>query len=275
VRKTFSLLVAAAGLAFGAPVITVIPSIGPSSAPGVGSTADYNLNALTALAGGLTSSSIGSAPSHYTQVSGPVPANSVIETTFNSWLGVASPAAPFDNEFGNNLYFGLSIISGSSSFSLRNLVFSDNLGLGGVPFSFDVESYDSRFLAYIDNGNGTFDPGDTQVAQGADGTTAVNYLFYRGVGVFFEPLGADGDNPQTRLNDTIASLNGNLPVALTGGYCLSAEAGDLSCADGSLTSATVNLSSAAVGGGEIPEPSTYALMGLGLAALAYARRRLA
>jgi len=274
VRKTLSLMVAVAGMAFGAPVITVIPSIGPSSAPGVGSAANYNLNALTALSAGLTTSSIGSPPSHYTQVSGPVPANSVIETTFNSWLGLANPAAPFNNEFGNNLYFGLRIIGGSESFALNNLVYTDNLGLGGVPFSFNGDTYDSRFLAYIDNGNGTFDPGDTQVVQGTSGATSVNYLFYRGVGAFFSPFPEDALlDPQTQLNNAINGINGGLPVALTGGYCLAETAGSTDCRQG-FTSATANLSSTAVGG-EIPEPSTYALMGLGLAALAYARRRLA
>lgn len=275
-RKTLSLLVAAAGLTFGAPVITVIPSIGPSSAPGVGSTADYNANALLALFQGLTSSSaFGTAPSFYTQVSGPVPANQVIETTsFNSWLGIANPASPFNNEFGNNLYFGVAIRGGTETFSLRNLVYSDNSGF--PTFSYDVESYDSRFRAYLDNGTtaGVLDAGDTQVALNADGSTLVNYLFFRGASLFYSPLGVDGDDPQTRLNNTVAALNGGLPISFTGGYCLSSTPGDLSCADGGLTTATATLSAGAIGA-EIPEPSTYGLMGLGLAALAYARRRLA
>lgn len=280
-RKTLSLLVAVAGLSFGAPTITVIPSIGPSGA--AASSPDYDANALLALFQGLTSAStFGTAPSAYTQVSGPVPTNQIIDSfsSFNSWLGVANPSSPFNDEFGNNLYFGVAIRGGTESFSLRQLVYADNFGdyeptlAGSTPFYFDVENYDSRFLAYLDNGTtpGTLDAGDTQVALNTDGATPVNYLFYRGVGAYFLPVGTDSDDPQTRLNDTVAAINSGLPVPLTGGYCISAVEGDLSCATAGLTDATVNFSPT---GGEIPEPSTYALMGLGLAALAYARRRLA
>jgi hypothetical protein len=47
---------------------------------------------------------------------------------FNSWLGVANPSAPFNNEFGNNLYFGVQIMGGTQSFSLSELVYADNAG---------------------------------------------------------------------------------------------------------------------------------------------------
>ncbi len=275
-RKTLSLLVAVAGLSFGAPVITVIPSIGPSSAPGVGSAPDYDANALQALVQGLTSNStFGTAPSFYTTVSGPVSANQVIDTAFafNSWLGVASPGSPFANEYGNNLYFGLKIMGGAESFTLSQLVYSDNFGdyepslAGTTPFSFNGDNYDSRFIAYLDDGttSGTLDAGDSLVAQDTLGSAAVNYLFYRGVSGFFLPLG--GGSNQESLDNTVAAIGNGLPVNLTATYCLADSAGSTVC--GAATgSASASLSA-------IPEPSTYALMGLGLAALAYARRRMA
>lgn len=272
-RKTLSLLVAAAGLSFGAPVITVIPSVGPSSL--AGSAAAYDANALQALLQGLTNFGTAGTPSYYSQVSGDLSANQIIDTfgLFNSWLGIANPSAPFNNEFGNNLYFGVQILGGTQSFSLSELVYADNLAtydpslIGTTPFSFNGDNYDERFLAFLDNGTtpGSLDAGDSQVALGTAGTTAVNYLFYRGVPVFFLPLA--GATNQQALDSTVAAIVSNAPVTLTASYCLADTPGSTTCGPVS------GQASAAIG--EIPEPSTYALMGLGLAALAYARRRLA
>jgi hypothetical protein len=276
VRKTFLLLVAVTGLSFGAPVITVIPSVGPSSL--AGSAANYDANALLALRNGLSSTSTNGGPgsaSVYNALVGLASANQVIDTfgAFNSWLGVASPASPFNNEFGNNLYFGLRVIGGTDTFSLSQLVYTDNLAIydpslaGTTPFSFNGDNYDSRFLAFLDNGTtpGTLDAGDSQVALNTAGTTAVNYLFYRGVPTFFTPVA--GANNQQALNNTIAAIDANRPLNLTASYCLATTSGSLTCGPVS--------GQASAGVGEIPEPSTYALMGLGLAALAYVRRRMA
>lgn len=272
-RKTLSLLVAAAGLSFGAPVITVVPSVGPSSL--AGSAAAYDANALQALLQGLTNFGTAGTPSYYSQVSGDLSANQIIDTfgLFNSWLGIANPSAPFNNEFGNNLYFGVSIIGGVQSFSLSQLVYDDNLATydpslaGTTPFSFDGDTYGSSFLAFLDDGTtpGSLDASDSQVAVGTAGTTAVNYLFYRGVPVLFTPL--TGATNQQALDNTMAAINANTPVTFTASYCLADTPGSTTCG------AATGQASATIG--EIPEPSTYALMGLGLAALAYARRRLA
>jgi hypothetical protein len=277
VRKTFVLLVAAAGMALGAPVITVFPSVGPSSL--AGSAAAYDQNALEALWDGLPSfSTFGGPASAYSQVSGPIPANQIVDTfgVFNSWLGFAGPAAPFNQEFGNNLYFGVQILGGTTSFSLSQLVYTDNLSTydpslaGTTPFSFNGDNYDSRFLAYLDDGAivGVLDTTDTAVAVNTAGSTAVNYLFYRGVPTFFLPIA--GATNQQSLDNTIAAISSNGPISLTASYCLAATPGSLTCGQSTGTATAV------VGtGSDIPEPSTYGLMGLGLAALAYIRRRLA
>jgi hypothetical protein len=57
----------------------------------------------------------------------------------------------------------------------------------------------------------------------------VNYLFFRGIPVFFLPLA--GATNQQALDNTIAAINANAPVTLTASYCLGIEQGDVRCGD--------------------------------------------
>lgn len=252
-RKTLSLLIACAGLSLGAPVITVIPSIGPS---GLGPSAGtYNQNALNALQNSLAS--VGSGAATYNRLVGNAFANQLIETTFNSWLGVTP--GPFSGELGNNLYFGVSIVDNSGKFSLSQLVYSDNFGtyepslVGTSPFSFNGDTYNTSTMIAIDFGPDNVLGGgnDTVITNGTSGSTQVNLLIYRGVSGFFLPLVGSFANDQARLNATASAIGGGLPLTLTGGYCIAAQAGATNC---SPVSASV---------GVVPEPSTYALFGAG------------
>ena len=265
-RKTVSLLFIVAGLSFAAPVITVIPSIGPSSDLSSPTTTTYATNALAALQSGANSQGTAGTGGFYQRlVGGVVNANQVIDTVgfFNSWLGVTPGAIA--GEFGNNLYFGLSIIStgAANTFTLNQLLYQDNLG----PLVFNGDTYSSNFVG-INFGTdgvvgGAGGAADSIVTLNAAGSTAVNALFYRGVSNFYSPIG--GGSNQAQLNASINSLNAS-GFTLTGGYCLSAVAGQTTCApQTSLVNASISSA--------VPEPSTYALFGAGLAALAFVRRR--
>lgn len=104
-RKTLSLLIACAGLSLGAPVITIVQSIGTA----IGSPNDiaYGQNALQGLINGTNNvTTFGGGAATYTRLVGTPNFAQIVDTTgqFNSWLGVTP--GDFPAEFGNRLYFG-------------------------------------------------------------------------------------------------------------------------------------------------------------------------
>ena len=114
-----------------------------------------------------------------------------------------------------------------------------------------------------DNAPGGVGPAADTIVNSAVNTTPVNALFYRGVAGWFSLLPGGQGTDQQRL-DAAAAAIASQPVTLTASYCLTSTPGNVSgCGP---------LSSASVSAG-VPEPSTYALFGAGLAALAFARRR--
>lgn len=273
-KKTVLFLFVVAGFSSAAPTFTVIPAIGTGiSSP---SDAAYAVNALTALRTG--SNTIGSGAALYTRlVAGSVDPGLLIDTSglFNSWLGVASPNALFNSEFGNRLYFGLSIVDLSGTFSLSQLVYQDNFATydpinfspDPVYFNIGSVSYDGTTIIGIYFGeNGVLGGGDDLIySSGQDNTTLVNALYYRGLNVAF-PLspGGIGTN-QERLSAAKNAIMSQ-PVTITATYCLSSVPGSVA---GCTTSTTSAPSSVSV----VPEPSTYILFGVGLTAFFCARRR--
>ena len=87
-------------------------------------------------------------------------------------------------------------------------------------------------------------------------------LYYRGVSSYYPPAGGGSDQDQMNASVNALSCAG---FTLTGGYGLAAETGRTGCAP-QTTYVNASVSS-------VPEPSTEALFGAGLAALAFAHRR--
>jgi len=279
VRKTVSLLFLVAGLSFGAPVITIVQSVGPGFAsPNLFA---YTQNALRGLIFGTDNVNAdtgnGSGASLYTRLAGPVSPGQVIDTSpnspgfagFNSWLGLAPGAIA--GEFGNRLYFGL-IVKDTTPFSLSNLVYVDTFY--GAPqnifFNTATDTYDGVTTLGIHYGGDGVRGGldDTIFQLGEANTNLVHELYYSGYSnTFVLSPPASGQTPQQQLNSTIQTLSaaiGPLPAPIVG-------AGVTTTPGNIQTLGQLTTQSAPVSG--IPEPSTYVLVSAGLAALAFARRR--
>lgn len=283
VRKILLLLAASVGTAFSVPSISIVQSIGPTwASPNVNG---WKTNALQALLNSATTFPtipVGN-PTQYSAVTGPINPAHMVNTNsgaFNSWLGVTSPAVPFDGEFGNSLYYGMRILTPNNSgetISISRLAIEDTIdGTSFTTFYGASDLYDGiSFLGLNYGSDKTFNGGtgdDFFVNSNEAGTTEVNALFFTGLNWSFIPgdtpaFSTYGSNNAQRLANFIAAVNGSgigsNPVVAK--VHVLGESGNLQSSIASASSTTTF----------IPEPSTYALMGLGLAALGIARRRSA
>lgn len=242
----------------------------PSSAPNVFGSSSWNayrLNALNSIQNGL--GNIGdrnSDPTAYEIAGAKIDPGDVIVSGFNSWRGVAGPAAPFNNEFGNRMHFGLHIVGGGANpqFRLADLAF--NMSSGD---SFNSLAFVGNFvgLDYSLNRFG-IDYGADRVLGGGDdvtyttgnGLSLVDEIVYVGVGNAFDASFEVGMTNQDKLDSVIAYINNEGPFDISCTYTLNNPNGGF-LADGS-------------GSVIVPAPGAAALLGLG-GIVASRRRRAA
>jgi hypothetical protein len=197
--------------------ITVVPSLAPN-AFGSPSWNPYVSNALMGLQNG--SSAIGDRttdPTAY-QATYTVTPQELIVTSFPSWEGKVNPAAPFNNELGTRLHFGLVAKGdGSTKFTLEDLKFdmSSNDAANSLAFSGDFVGLGYSSTRYgIDFGaNHALGGGDDTIYTSANGKTSVDMIVYVGVGNSLEPTGV-GTNQQ-QLDNTAAYIRDNITSVQT------------------------------------------------------------
>lgn len=234
-----------------AATIDVTPWIAPN-AFGSPSYAAAEANAVYALYHGLTSFGA-PGPTQFNAQSNATSAQ-VIVTNFNSWMGQAAPGAPYQNEYGNRLHFGLLINGGTSQFSISQLSFvmaSSEPG-NGLGFSFAQGSYNYGlgYQGILKGQDGILFTGDDNFITGGLNTQLVDGLVGRGSGNAYEALcsGCTTVQQQAVINAVAGYPGSN--YAFTGVYTLGDDTG-----------------SGAFAISAVPETSTWVMMILGFAGL--------
>ena len=238
----------------------VYVSIGPVPGTASPSVSSYYQNASTGVQnGGATTGAAG--PTQFSTVSSVTYASLLQDTDFNSWQGVANPAAPYNNEFGNAAFFSvvLEAPTGQNTLALNDISFtqssSDPFDYFGGTGSYAGSNYTDHAIGILANG--------TTVAPGTSGTTDVNEIILVGVGLAVDITGSFAGTPQQQLDEAVADRNtalGNNTITT----CFSDSADGLSNCGSLNVLATV------------PEPSSFGLLALALiCALPLGCRRLA
>jgi hypothetical protein len=217
-------------------IITI--DVQASSAPNAYGSPSWNTylsNSLYALENGLTSYGGNRAtdPTAYEAAPDIIGPGEIAVTSFNSWRGIVNPVAPFDNEHGNRIHFGLHAYGdGNTQFRLQDLSFDmhssdpgDTLALGA---DFSNLDYNGARIG-IDWVDGIKGNGDDIIYTTGNGSTWVDEIVYVGAGNAWWPgyggsYGSDPANPiggtQAAMNDYFAWVNSEAPILVTMTYTI-------------------------------------------------------
>jgi len=206
-----------------------------SSAPNVYGSPSWNgylSNALYALENGLSVNGDRSTdPTGYEVAPDIIGPGEIAVTTFNSWRGDINPLAPFNNEHGNRMHFGLHAYGdGTYQFMLEDLAFdmhssdpTDTLVWGGDFIGFNYSSARYGIDWGSDRAKGG---GDDITYNSGNGTTLVDEIVYVGAGNAWWPGGSDPDpaNPiggtQAAMDEYFAWVNSEAPILVTMNYTI-------------------------------------------------------
>lgn len=244
-------------VASGDSISTVYVSIGP--VPGFSpSYSGYTTNAQAGVQnGGATTGSAG--PTQFSTVTSTTWASLNADTQFNNWNSVANPAAPYNNEYGNLVFYSviLKAAPGVNGIALDNIsyvesstdpynYFAYSCSFGGTGCG--DANYSSDAVGILANG--------TAVASGTSGTTDVNEIIITGVGLTLDVTSQYSGTPQQQLNQAVSDENSQLGKD-TITTCFSDSSDGLS----NCGSLSVSPTSTAA----VPEPASFAMIGLAFA----------
>lgn len=249
-----------------APILTSYASSAPNVF-GSSNWGTYLSNAIIGIDNSGSPIGISGTPGHY-QSGLYFDAGALIVTGFPSWMGDSTPGVPFDGEYGNRIHFGLEIEWQDSFFSLSQVSFSatssDPSNALATSGNFAGSAYSQARVGINYGPDKTRGTGDDIVYNaGETGTNLVNLLLYVGIGNAFSA----GDDAE--IADTIDYIltNGGLGGAFIFQNTYYLDGGRF----GETTAQAIVLPDAA----PVPEPSTFALIGIGGLGMLWQRRRKA
>jgi len=225
---------AGASLATADITIEVIPSSAPN-AYGSPSWSAYMANALYSLENGLGNlGDRNTDPTAYEIAPAQILPGEIAVTSFKSWRGQVAPPAPFLNELGNRLHFGLHAYGdGQAQFRLEDLTFELH---SSDPW--DSLAYTGDFIGYGYTGTSRIgiDWGPDRVKGGGDdivytsgnGMTLVDEIVYVGIGNAWWP--SSTPDPQTGMDEYVAFIEEYDPIAVCCTYAIQGFSG-ASCVD--------------------------------------------
>jgi len=252
--RVLALLLLASSAAFSGVVqITVVASVGPTTDTS-GLLNTYLSNAEYALQHGLTSYGTPDTPGYYTAATNPIYAGSIITTTFASWLASALPTGAYANENGNELYFGVSIVS-SVAFTMAQVLYSGSLFTGGDLSDLCFNSHTVGSLGGV-LATHTADPNCGTGVATIDAAKPIDSFWYSGVSL---------------VDPTVITSAADLAAELA---LVDGTAGDVTYTLTEATGAIAGSATATFDLVAVPEPGTYALIGLGFGLMLSLRKKI-
>jgi hypothetical protein len=193
----------------------------------------------------------------------------ILATDFPSWRGTVSPSAPFNQELGNKLYFGVRVVGSEfAPVSLSHLQYTIMDTFNGLLSStgdFSTANYSPNWVGVIDGPGGQH-----QFITSGSGTQQVDEIWGVGVAAFIPLPGSSipGGPPQS---GSLAGFVSDIPgftFTTTYNYPADAEIGFFS------GSAEVDITPAGNGSGTgaVPAPPGLALGLVAAATFAAVRR---
>ena len=216
---------------------------------------------------GMSSYGIPGTPAYF-QAQSSASAAEIIQTDFPSWRGKADPGTVFGPAFvseqGNGVRFGLFAVGHGMQFSVSQLSFSETSTDSGNALGLMVSggySYSPQFIGIRFGSDGVLGGSDDTLVTSGPSTQLVDALVGRGSGPSFATaLCSPCTIAEQQAAIDAAAAFPSTPLDVSAQYAIATDTGTFA------GSGTFHITAPPVPA--VPEPATFALLGVGLLGIA-------